>query len=170
VDDYMGRHKLNPIKVPWKISASDEIALFQCENDRLEILLIADLFDLSKSNKLGLGLDFFDYVSIVQLRLVFETVLHFEYSRPQQTVFGLDSQKYDIIVNPSSCDRMAFFQKWSDSKICPDPRMYQVEDSDIKKALNIKDNLMTHWILIGHDEIINIVSRKFTWEVISYLQ
>ena len=46
--NYMGKSKLNPVKVPWKISASDEIALFQCENDRLEILLIADLFDSFK--------------------------------------------------------------------------------------------------------------------------
>ena len=44
----MEKMKLNPIKVPWKISVSDEIALFQCENDRLEILCIADLFDSSK--------------------------------------------------------------------------------------------------------------------------
>ena len=166
----MRKQKLNPVKVPWKISASDEIALFQCENDRLEILLIADLFDSSKLDKLGTDSDFFDYVSIVQLRLVFETVLHFEYSKPQQTTFGLDSQKYDMVINPSSYDRSAFFQKWTDTKLCPDPHMYQVENSDIKDALNITSNLMTHWILIGHDEIINIVSKKFTWEVVDYLQ
>ena len=107
--------KLNPVKVPWKISASDEITLFQCENDRLEILLIADLFDSSKLNKLGIDSDFFDYVSIVQLRLVFETVLQFEYSRQQQTVFGLDPQKYTMVINPNSYDRSAFFQKWIDA-------------------------------------------------------
>jgi len=168
--NYMGKCKLNPVKVPWKISASDEISLFQCENDRLEILLIADLFDSSKLKKLGIDSDFFDYMSIVQLRLVFETVLHFEYSRPQQIVFGLDPQKYNIVINPSAYDRSAFFQKWIDTKICPDPQMYQVEDSDIKRALNIKSDLMIHWILIGHDEIINIVSKKFIWEVVDYLQ
>ena len=105
----MRKQKLNPVKVPWKISASDEIALFQCENDRLEILLIADLFDSAKLDKQGTGSDFFDYVSIVQLRLVFETVLYFEYSRPQQTAFGLDPKKYDVVINPSSHDRSAFF-------------------------------------------------------------
>ena len=55
----MEKLKLNPVKVPWKISASDEIALFQCENDRLEILLIADLFDSAKLDKLGADSDFF---------------------------------------------------------------------------------------------------------------
>ena len=105
-----GKIKLAPVKVPWKISTSDEIIKFQCENDRLELFLIADLFDLSKLNKLDRDFEFFDYVSIVQLRLTFETVLHFEYSRPQQAVFGLDSQKYDRIVNPTTYDRSAFFK------------------------------------------------------------
>ena len=166
----MGKLKLNPVKVPWKISASDEIALFQCENDRLEILFIADFFDSSKLGKLGIGSDFFDYVSIVQLRLIFETVLHFEYSRPQQKLFGLDSQKYDININPSTYDRSAFFQRWTDTQICPDPQMYQVENSDMKKALNIENSSILHWILVGHDEIINIVSKNFTWEIAACLQ
>ena len=48
--------------------------------------------------------------------------------------------------------------------------MYQVEDSDIKSILNIKSNQISHWILIGHDEIINIVAKNFTWEVVDYLQ
>ena len=166
----MEKIRLNPVKVPWKISASEEVALFNYENDRLEIPCIADLFDSSQSKEVGDESGFFDHISIVQLRLIFETVLHFEYSRPQKRTFGLDPQKYDIIVNPNTYDIDAFFQKWTDTKLCPDPNMYQVEDSDIKSILNIKSNQISHWILIGYDEIINIVAKNFTWEVVDYLQ
>ena len=48
--------------------------------------------------------------------------------------------------------------------------MYQVENSDIMSTLNINNNLMTHWNLVSHDETIDIVAKKFTWEVVDYLK
>ena len=66
----MEKIRLNPVKVPWKISASEEVALFNYENDRLEIHCIADLFDSSQSKEVGDESGFFDHISIVQLRLI----------------------------------------------------------------------------------------------------
>lgn len=159
----MGKYKFNSVTVPWKITASDEISLFCCENDKLEVFVIADLLDSAKLDEAGENLDFFDYFSIVQLRLIFETVLHFGY-------YSRDSQKYERMIPPILCDRSAFFQKWIDTKSCPDPQMYQVENSEIISKLNINNTLMTHWNLVSHDETIDIVAKKFTWEVVDYLQ
>lgn len=159
----MEKYKFNPVTVPWKITASDEISLFRCENDKLEVFVIADLFDSAKLDEAGDNLDFFDYFSIDQLRLMFETVLHFGY-------YSRDSQKYERMIPPILYDRSAFFQKWIDTKSCPDPQMYQVENSDIMSTLNINNNLMTHWNLVSHDETIDIVAKKFTWEVVDYLK
>lgn len=159
----MVKYKFNPVTVPWKISASDEISLFHCENDKLEVFVTADLLNSVKLDEVEKNLDFFDYFSIVQLRLIFETVLHFGY-------YSRDSQKYERTISPILYDRPAFFQKWIDTKSCPDPQMYQVENSDIMSILNINCNLMTHWNLVSHDETIDIVAKKFTWEVVDYLQ
>jgi len=158
----MEKYKFNPVTVPWKITASDEISLFRCENDKLEVFVIADLFDSAKLDEAGDNLDFFDYFSIVQLRLMFETVLHFGY-------YSRDSQKYERMIPPILYDRSAFFQKWIDTKSCPDPQMYQVENSDIMSTLNINNNLMTHWNLVSHDETIDIVAKKFIISIISCL-
>lgn len=166
----MDKYKLHPVKVPWKISASDSISSFHWEDDSLEILLIADLFDSAGADKAGEHSDFFDYVSIVQLRLRFDTVLHIDYARPQQPAFGVDPQKYDIVAQVSSYDRPTFFQEWTDTGKCPDPQMYQVEPPDRKDASTINSSLMTHWILLSHDEIINITGKQFTWEAAAYIQ
>lgn len=166
----MEKYKLHPVQVPWKISASDSISSFHWEDDSLEILLIADLFDSAGADMAGEYSDFFDYVSIVQLRLRFDTVLHIDYARPQRPSFGLDPQKYDIMARVSSYDRPAFFQEWTDTGKCPDPQMYQAEPSDRKDALNLSSPMMTHWILLSHDEIINITGKQFTWEAAAHIQ
>ena len=158
----MVHYKFNPVTVPWKITASDEISLFHCENDKLEVLVVADLLNSSKLEEAGEKLNYFDYFSIVQLRLTFETVLHFGY-------YSRDSQKYERTIPPILYDRSAFFQKWIDTKSCPDPQMYQVENTDIMSRLNINSSLMTHWNLVSHDETIDIVAKRFTWDVVDYL-
>lgn len=161
--------KLIPIEVPWKVSSSEDISKFNFEDDRLELLLVADLLDLNKLDAMHNAFNFFDYVSIVQLQLTFETIVHFSYSRPQQHTFGLDPQKYDFqAIYPSTSD--IFFEKWARTKKCPDPQMYQIENSDIKQLLNIKSSAMSHWVLVGHDEIIHVIAEKFRWEVVKYLE
>ena len=44
---------LEPVKVPWKLSASDEIEIFRSDSGAVELLLIADLInDHSKKSNI----------------------------------------------------------------------------------------------------------------------
>ena len=48
--------------------------------------------------------------------------------------------------------------------ICPDSKMYEVQNSVLKESLNITDNLIKHWLIIGHEEEIHILSKGFVWK------
>jgi len=164
--------KLEPVKVPWKLSSSDEIEIFRSNGGCVELFLIADLINgLSKSMNLSENpdTDIFTGINIVQICLTFHCVQYFEFSRPRLEVFGLDPQKYDFPKIDYS-DRAHFFQTWFLDQLCPAPNMFQVKNSDIKKRLNIPEDTMSHWLLTGHDEIVNVIAESFSWNVVEYLR
>ena len=167
----MEKLRLEPVKVPWKISASDEIETFRADGGSLEFSLIADLInDQSKiiDPLQNADLDIFDGIDIVLLSLTFHQVQYLEFSKPRLEVFGLDPEKYDL-PPIDYADRTAFFAKWFSRQLCPAPGLFLVKNSDVKERLHIPDAAMSHYLMTGHDEIVNVVAASFTWRVIKPL-
>lgn len=164
----MDRLILEPVKVPWTISASEEINSFQASNDSVQLSLVADIInELSQLKKSwDEDTDVYDAVDTVVLSLTFDDVIYFNYIKPQQMIFGLDPQRYELHLDCKS--EMDMFKKWFSNQYSPNPQMYQICNSDIKKQMNISDASMHHWILIGHDEIINVVAKSFRWDIVEY--
>ena len=157
---------LEPVKVPWKLSASDEIEIFRSDSGAVELLLIADLInDHSKKP----NIDVYDAINIVQKCLRFRCVQYFEFSKPRMKQFELDPQKYKL-PKIDFGDRDRFFRTWFSEQACPCPNMFHVRNSDVKGRLNIADDAMSHWLLAGHDELVNVIAESFSWNVVEYLQ
>lgn len=161
----MDRLILEPVQVPWSISASDEINVFQASYDSIQVSLVVDIInELSQSKRRWEEADVYDAVDVAALSLTFDDVIYFQYIKPQQMVFGLDPQRYDLHIDHSSgIDR---FRKWFSTQYAPNPNRYQVCNSDIKKQMNLSDTSMHHWLLTGHDEIINVIAKSFRWNII----
>jgi len=163
---------LEPVKVPWKISSSDEIGTFQYTTNSVQLFLIVDIVnDLSKllRETENPNIDIYDGIDMSQICLTFNNVLYFEFSKPQKIVFGLDQKRYDFRGIDAS-DRDLFFKKWFSTQLCPRPNMFWVKNSDIKKQLNIGDDSKKHWLLTGHNESVNVVAEAFSWKVVEHLK
>ena len=157
---------LEPVKVPWKLSASDEIEIFRSDSGAVELLLIADFInDQSKKP----NIDVYNAINIVQICLKFHCVQYFEFSKPRMKQFRLDPQKYEL-PQIDLGDRDRFFRTWFSEQACPYPNMFYVRNSDVKGRLNIADDAMSHWLLTGHDELVNVIAESFSWNVVEYLQ
>ncbi len=162
---------LESVQVPWKISASDEIETFRADGGALEFSLIADLINDRSKNIVpsqSTDMDIFDGIDIVLLSLTFQQVQYLEFSKPRLKVFGLDPAKYDLPPIDYG-DRTAFFGKWFSQQLCPASGLFLVKNSDVKELLHIQDAAMSHYLMTGHDEIINVVAASFTWRVVEKL-
>ncbi|RKI67187.1 hypothetical protein D7V91_10515 [bacterium 1xD42-67] len=157
---------LEPVKVPWKLSASDEIEIFRSDSGTVELLLIADLINEQSKRP---EIDIYDAIDIVQICLRFQHVQYFEFSRPWMERFDLDPQKYELPPIDLG-DRDRFFRTWFSEQICPYPNMFQVRNSDVKGRLGISDDTMSHWLLTGHDELVSVIAKSFSWNVVAHLQ
>lgn len=163
----MDKLVLEPVKVPWKISSADEINLFQSADYSIRLTLMASIINESSKSERSWeqGADVFDAIDDVELCLEFDGVIYFDFIRPRQAVFGLDPQRYDFhLIGHSS--ELNFFKKWFSDQCSPDPKMYQIPNSDIKRKMNISGDSMRHWLLTGHEEIVNVVADSFRWSVV----
>lgn len=158
---------LEPVQVPWKLSSSDEIDVFRSDGGGdVELLLIADLINERSKDPEA---DRYEAVNIVRLRLTFRRVQHFSLSRPRTPYFCLDPEKY-ALPQIDYGNRGGFFRAWFSRQLCPDPNMFLVQNSDIKPLLHIPEDAMSHWLLTGHDELVNVIAKSFSWTVAEYLQ
>lgn len=53
---------------------------------------------------------------------------------------------------------------WLYSGVCPDPGMYEVKNSLWLAELGEQANGLHHYLLLGHDEYIQILAKAWTWE------
>ena len=98
------------------------------------------------------------------IELQFEPISFFGMCYPNQVVYGLDRNIYDLsLLDPLYDGTLNFHDIWDKKEICPDPGMYEVECSKLKEKLHITNDAVKHWMIIGHEEEIHALSRTFTW-------
>lgn len=172
----MDKMKLIPVKIPWMISPAYEIEKYYGGIDFVNISL--NCFTSKKEqNKMLCKLnelyhndipeEIWNKVGYMLIELHFEPINYFAIAYPQQEIFGLDEKIYDTsLLNPYYDGILDFDDIWNKEGICPDPSIYEVEDSILKKTLNINNNAIKHWLITGHDEEIHVVSKSFIWRKI----
>lgn len=57
-----------------------------------------------------------------------------------------------------------FKDQWEKSGICPDPRIYEVIDSDWLRDTQADNAKFHHFLILGHDSYIEIIASKWDWE------
>jgi hypothetical protein len=55
-------------------------------------------------------------------------------------------------------------REWAASGLSPDPGMYEVQNSPWLDELGIRDKALRHFLLLGHDEYIDVAATGWTWE------
>jgi hypothetical protein len=60
-----------------------------------------------------------------------------------------------------------FRQQWGRTSICPDPGMYEVENSTWLQETGASDEGLKHYLIIGHDVYIEILASSWQWEFIN---
>ena len=168
----MKKMKLIPVKVPWCISPSYEIEEFRgglnevsvevaCTRSNRETEKIIN--ELNKKYNNNIPDELWNMSSHLVVELQFEPVFFCKYSC-QQPVYELDSNIYDLsLLDPLYDGTLNFHDIWNKKEICPDPGMYEVEGSKLKEKLHITNDAVKHWMIIGHEEEIHVLSRTFTW-------
>jgi len=53
---------------------------------------------------------------------------------------------------------------WVMTGICPNSRMYEVENSQRPKELGLSDAAWRQYLLLGHDEYLEVIAQGWTWE------
>lgn len=53
---------------------------------------------------------------------------------------------------------------WLSSGICPDPGMYEVRNSHLLSEFTEQSNELRHYIMLGHDEYIEVLTNGWSWE------
>jgi len=55
-------------------------------------------------------------------------------------------------------------QTWTDTGVCPDPLMYEVQGSPWLRELGLSENDLHHYILLGHDDYVEVIASGWRWE------
>lgn len=52
---------------------------------------------------------------------------------------------------------------WLSTGYCPDPCMYEVQNSDLLASLNLNTTEWHHYLFLGHDEYVEAIARGWQW-------
>lgn len=106
------------------------------------------------------------------VRLVFEAGMHAMVRPAFSDLEVLPEQSYDWSNVPSgiqdnetaeeSVARVG--QLWKTTGLCPDSGMYEVRESQWLRDLGLDPGAWHHYILLGHDEYIEVIATKFEWQ------
>jgi hypothetical protein len=55
-------------------------------------------------------------------------------------------------------------EEWEKTGFCPDPCMYEVENSTWIKNINNQKNGCKHYIVVGHDAYVEVKAKDWKWE------
>jgi hypothetical protein len=55
--------------------------------------------------------------------------------------------------------------EWLETKLCPDPGMYEVKNSPWLAELGEKAAGLKHYILLGSDEYLQVIAKQWKWEI-----
>ncbi|TXH77513.1 MAG: hypothetical protein E6Q88_00940 [Lysobacteraceae bacterium] len=54
--------------------------------------------------------------------------------------------------------------QWKITGFCPDPGMYEVRESNWLREIGLDPNQWRHYILLGHDEYVEVIAREYEWQ------
>ncbi len=55
-----------------------------------------------------------------------------------------------------------FRHLWMTERLCPDPRMYEVEESSWRAELGLRRDF-THLLVMGHDAYVEVIAKSWDW-------
>lgn len=170
----MDKMKLIPVKVPWRINASCETEKYSGNESNVNILLYGEcsqrkkentIIELNKQYNNIIPDEIWNNIGNIIIDIKFECVSCF-----CEVISDCNTHKeeYDTsLLTPYADGRMDFRKRWKETDICPNPNMYEVENSKLKKYMNFSNAKIKHWLIMLHDEEIHILARNFTWKEIS---
>lgn len=53
---------------------------------------------------------------------------------------------------------------WLTTGICPDPGMYEVRNSPLLTEIAVQANELRHYLMLGHDEYVEVLAKGWGWE------
>jgi hypothetical protein len=53
---------------------------------------------------------------------------------------------------------------WIMAGLCPNPRMYEIESSPRIHELGLSSSIWRQYLLLGHDEYLEVIAQGWTWE------
>ena len=151
--------KLISVKVPWQISPSSaclrSLSSIDDESQKIPTLVTFIVNFESTADK------------IIELEFVTGLWAKIYTSYSEEHIF--DPSKYDwspfqtkYIKSEQTIDE--FRQKWKQTGTCPDPKMYEVENSHwLKEIQNYRNNLK-HYFILGNDSYIEVIASAFQWK------
>lgn len=106
------------------------------------------------------------------VRVVFDEGLHARARPAFSDLEVISEQSYDwsnvlsgIEDNETAEESVARVGRlWKTTGLCPDPRMYEVRESKWLHELGLDPMRWHHYILLGHDDYIEVVARKYEWQ------
>lgn len=188
------RQRLRPVKVPWQISPSAsflKLLAFESASDgpaQVSFVAHFGLFEQlpesespSVSNSITTAasphenteLEHWDGSAVYQLvRVSFERGLWIRMLPGYGDSDVLDPMAFDASalplqdLSPANLEEMrrGFWQQWTASGFCPDPRMYEVEGSDWLEELHLGAKGYRHIVICGHDAFIEVIAKSWNWK------
>jgi hypothetical protein len=61
-----------------------------------------------------------------------------------------------------------FDAQWVAAGLCPDPRMYEVDDSELLEALGLSG--FQHYLVLGNEYHLELVAKHWDWRVTEVLR
>lgn len=171
--DNMNKMKIIPVMVPWMISPAYEIGKYHGVDSSVNVSL--HCFESKKTqqklvNKYNdlydndIPDDVWNNIGYLYIELCFESINYFGIHFSQKEIYGLEQEIYDTsILQPYYDGTLDFNEIWNETDICPNPKIYEVENSILKKNLKITNSSIKHWLITGHEEEIHILSKTFRW-------
>ena len=186
------KEKFNAVKASWRVDFSTPyISLNALENDFAEISFGADFGRHMKGNNSqedSQAIDF-EEVSIVEYpnSLILENYSQYQYQRvkvkfdtfysikmsPSYSSLCVINDKnydwgsvmfFDLISQDLEIWSEKFYTYWKEANVCPDPRMYEVENSKwLENEARAVRLGCKHFIILGHDSYIEILAKNWDW-------
>jgi hypothetical protein len=175
--------KLVPVEVPWRVAPSDGLSSFSGTEGTVAIRLIA-FFGKHAAERERLAIertmgtvtdDAANKLGYREVELRFPFVSAFRMMPPSGPAKLIDEARFDWSGVPLHELQLTAFSAWRDEHArrwaadgrCPDPRFYQVIDSELLEQLGLSPARHKHLIVLGHDAYCDVVCREFSWEVLS---
>lgn len=175
---------LFPVEVPWMISpsvpylrmelskqeqpaAATFVGFFELEagSNAVAPLVVRDPGEFVRSNSIN-------GAAHRLVKVIFEEVSHARVLPAVSDLEVISEQLYDWSNVPSGIESGETAEQsvarmgrlWKATGFCPDPRMYEVRDSYWLRELELDANQWRHYILLGHDEYVEVAARQFDWQ------